>query len=65
MKKALEIVPVEHLDQVLANALALDSLKELYTKDPKKDLLDIYDTGDDSELPEAPAHDATTQPAAH
>jgi ATP-dependent Lon protease len=50
VKKALTIIPVEHVDQVLKQALAIDSLDQLYKYKAKNaDLLAIYDDGKDEE----------------
>ena len=41
IKKALEIIPVEHMDEVLARALAVES--EDFLRDGVYDIEDIYE----------------------
>jgi ATP-dependent Lon protease len=66
VKKALEIVPVKHIDDVLAHALAIKSIDELYTKKSSggngADLLDIFASDEDEK--ETSKKSASSKPAA-
>ena len=50
-KKAVEIVPVEHMDEVLARALALES--EDFLRDGIYDIEDIYEVPGGAAVPPA------------
>jgi ATP-dependent Lon protease len=56
IKKALKIIPVSHIDEVLKNALCVKDISELYKNQKKgSDLLEIYDTGEDEKKETPPA----------
>ncbi|MBF0107193.1 MAG: endopeptidase La [Deltaproteobacteria bacterium] len=72
VKKAMRIIPVSYIEEVLAHALCIKDISELFKqKDKDVDLLEIYDTGEkQAEIPLAtiplPVIDTTgtTQPNA-
>ena len=66
VKKVLEIIPAEHVDEVLQHALCIKDLSELYkNKKDGVDLLDIYDTGEEKTTTKAKGSDKASAPAAH
>lgn len=66
VKKAIEIIPVSHIDEVLSHALCIEDMTELYKNKKSQDLLEIYDDGEEEpKSREIPGSSGTTVVAPH